>query len=146
MSAVLDVQLLHPDARVPARSRAGDAAFDLTTIERFVLGPRARRTVRTGIAVAIPPGVAGLVMPRSGLAANHGVTILNAPGLIDPGYRGECRVVLYNAGGEPYAAAPGDRIAQLLLVPCHPVELRAVHELPPSHDGRGTGGFGSSGR
>jgi len=146
MLGALEVQLLDERARLPERSRDGDAGYDLRTIERFVLGPGERRTVATGIALAIPPGVAGLVLPRSGLAANHGVTTLNAPGLIDPGYRGECRVVLYNAGTEPYTAEVGDRVAQLLLVPSLQPELVAVAELPPSHDGRGANGFGSSGR
>jgi dUTP pyrophosphatase len=142
----LDVQLLHPGARVPERSRAGDAAYDLRSVESFVLEPGARRSVRTGVAVAVPPGAAGLVLPRSGLAANHGITTLNAPGLIDPGYRGECLVVLHNAGDEPYAVEAGDRIAQLLLVPSLQPDLREVARLPPSHDGRGASGFGSSGR
>jgi dUTP pyrophosphatase len=146
MSATLEVQLLHPQAQLPRRSRAGDAAYDLTTVERFVLEPGARRKVGTGIAVAIPPQAAGLILPRSGLAANRGVTTLNAPGLIDPGYRGECCVILHNTSGEPYVAEAGDRVAQLLLVPCYVAEPLAVSELPPSADGRGAGGFGSSGR
>jgi dUTP pyrophosphatase len=146
VSGAVQVKRLDPQARLPGRSRTGDAGYDLSTVERFVLHPGARRKVRTGIAVAVPPGVAGLVLPRSGLAANYGVTTLNAPGLIDPGYRGECCVILHNAGDEPYAAEPGDRIAQLLLVPFYAGELREVSELPPSPDGRGEGGFGSSGR
>src|SRR5947209_55369 len=102
----LAVQLVHPDAQVPARSHSGDVGYDLRSVDRFVLEPGHRRTAGTGIALAIPTGVAGLVLPRSGLAANHGITTLNAPGLIDPGYRGECRVILHNAGSEPYACEP----------------------------------------
>jgi deoxyuridine 5'-triphosphate nucleotidohydrolase len=101
---------------------------------------------RLGVAVAVPEGAAGLVVPRSGLAAKHGISVVNGPGLIDPSYRGEVKVVLVNLGREPYEGAPGDRIAQLLLVPCLTPEVRTVDELPPSRDGRGEAGFGSSGR
>jgi len=107
----LPVQLLHPDAAVPERSREGDAGYDLRSVEAFALEPGERALVGTGIALALPEGVAGLVLPRSGLAIRHGITTLNAPGLIDPNYRGEVRVILHNAGGEPYAGEPGDRIA-----------------------------------
>jgi dUTP pyrophosphatase len=142
----LDVKLLHPDAQPPARSRDGDAGYDLRSLEGFVLGPGERRLVPTGVAVALPDGVAGLVVPRSGLAARHGVTTLNAPGLVDPGYRGEVKVILHNAGQEPYEAHAGDRIAQLLLVPYWAPTLRVVEELPDAADDRGADGFGSSGR
>jgi dUTP pyrophosphatase len=131
---------------LPARTRAGDAAYDLATVEPFALAPGERRTVPTGIALALPPGVAGLVVPRSGLAARHGVGVVNGPGLIDPNYRGEVKVVLVNHGAERFEAAAGDRIAQLLLVPYLSPAVAAVAELPPSGDGRGAGGFGSSGR
>jgi dUTP pyrophosphatase len=142
----LEVALLHPAARVPERARDGDAGYDLRTLEAFELAPGARRLVGTGIALAIPPGMAGLVLPRSGLAARHGVTTLNAPGLIDPNYRGEVKVVVHNAGAERYAAQAGDRIAQLLLVPFCSPPLRVVDALPPGAGGRGANGFGSSGR
>jgi dUTP pyrophosphatase len=142
----LEVALLHPAARVPDPAREGDAGYDLRTLESFELAPGARRLVGTGIALAIPAGMAGLVLPRSGLAARHGVTTLNAPGLIDPNYRGEVKVVLHNAGAEPYVARAGDRIAQLLLVPFCSPPLRAVEALPPGAGGRGAAGFGSSGR
>ena len=102
--------------------------------------------IGTGVAVALPEGTCGLVVPRSGLAARHGLSVVNGPGLIDPSYRGEIRVVLVNLGAEPYAGEPGDRIAQLLLVPFVAPETRVVDALPASADGRGTGGFGSSGR
>jgi dUTP pyrophosphatase len=102
--------------------------------------------VPTGIAVALEPGVAGLVLPRSGLAARHGIACVNAPGLIDPNYRGELRVILINHGSEPFTAQPGDRIAQLLLVRFLSPPVTVVGELPDGGDDRGAGGFGSSGR
>jgi dUTP pyrophosphatase len=144
--AALEVRLLHPDATPPARTRPHDAGYDLASVEAVVLAPGERRLVGTGIALAIPPGIAGLVTPRSGLAANHGVHPLNAPGLIDPNYRGEIRVALHNAGDDPFAVDVGDRIAQLVLVPIWTPALAIVDELPASPDDRGEAGFGSSGR
>jgi len=140
----LEVKLLHPAAAPPARSRAGDAGYDLRCVEPFVLRPGERALVPTGIAVAIPPGVAGLVLPRSGLAHRHGITCANSPGLVDPNYRGELRVVLVNLGRDTYRGHAGDRVAQLLLVPFWAPELRLVDELPESE--RGESGFGSTGR
>jgi dUTP pyrophosphatase len=102
--------------------------------------------VATGVAVAVPPGMAGLVLARSGLAHRHGIACVNAPGLVDPNYRGELRVILVNLGSDVFDAAPGDRIAQLLVVPCVAPELVVVDELPPGGDDRGSNGFGSSGR
>jgi dUTP pyrophosphatase len=142
----LEVRLLHPAAVAPARSRAGDAGYDLRAVEGFVLAPGDRAAVPTGVAIALPPGIAGLVVPRSGLAARYGLSVVNGPGLIDPNYRGEIRVVLVNLGAETFAGDPGDRIAQLLLVPYLAPEIVAVAELPPSGDDRGELGFGSSGR
>jgi len=142
----LQVQLLHPGAQAPARTRPDDAGFDLRCVEPFSLAPGERALVPTGVAMALPEGVAGLVVPRSGLAARHGLSVVNGPGLIDPSYRGEVRVVLVNLGAEPYAGEAGDRIAQLLLVPFVAPAARIVDALPESADGRGTGGFGSSGR
>ena len=142
----LQVRILHPAAVPPARSRAGDAAFDLRCVEGFSLAPGQRAVVPTGVAVALPDGHAGLVVPRSGLAARYGISVVNGPGLIDPSYRGELRVVLVNLGDEPYHGEPGDRIAQLLLVPFVAPAARVVDELPESADGRGEHGFGSSGR
>ena len=139
----LDVRLLHPAAQPPARSRPGDAGYDLRCVQAFTLAPGERRVVPTGVAIALPDGVAGLVVPRSGLAARHGLSVVNGPGLVDPNYRGELRVVLVNHGDEPFAAQAGDRIAQLLLVPFVAPELRVVDELPDTE--RGTDGFGSSG-
>jgi dUTP pyrophosphatase len=142
----LQVRLLDPAARPPARTRPGDAAYDLRCLAGFSLWPGERATVPTGVAVALPPGVAGLVTPRSGLAAAHGISLVNAPGLIDPNYRGEIRVVLVNLGDARFEAHAGDRIAQLLLVPYVAPEVSVVDELPPSPDDRGEDGFGSSGR
>ncbi len=142
----LQVQLLHPAAQPPARTRPGDAGFDLRCVEAFGLAPGERRVIGTGVAVALPEGVAGLVVPRSGLAARFGISVVNGPGLIDPTYRGEIRVVLVNLGAEPYQGEVGDRIAQLLLVPFIAPLARVVDELPASADERGTAGFGSSGR
>src|SRR5215218_6724205 len=135
----LDVRLLHPDARPPARSRPGDAGYDLRAVSRCSIPPGARRLVPTGVAIALPPGVAGLVTPRSGLAAEHGITLLNAPGLIDPNYRGEIKVIVHNAGEEPFHVEPGDRVAQLLLVPYHSPVMRVVDTLPETE--RGEAGF-----
>jgi dUTP pyrophosphatase len=142
----LRVRLLRPGARPPARTRPGDAGLDLSCVDAFRLWPGERATVPTGVAVALPPGVAGLVVPRSGLAAQHGISLVNSPGLIDPSYRGELRVVLVNLGDARFEAAAGDRIAQLLLVPFVAPETSVVDELPPSGDNLGENGFGSSGR
>lgn len=142
----LAVRLLHPAARPPARTRPGDAGFDLSAVEDFALSPGERRVVGTGVAIALPPNTAGLVVPRSGLAARHGISVVNGPGLVDPNYRGELRVILVNLGQERFAGHAGDRIAQLLLVPFVTPAVSLVEELPPSPDERGENGFGSSGR
>jgi dUTP pyrophosphatase len=142
----LQVRLLRPGARPPARTRPGDAGLDLRCAEAFRLWPGERATVPTGVAIALPPGVAGLVLPRSGLAARHGIALVNSPGLVDPTYRGELRVVLVNLGDARFEAAAGDRIAQLLLVPFIAPPSALVDVLPASADGRGENGFGSSGR
>jgi dUTP pyrophosphatase len=145
-AAVLAVRLLHPDAKPPARTRPHDAGYDLSSVEACTLAPGERRLVGTGVAVAIPPGIAGLVTPRSGLAINQGIHPLNSPGLVDPNYRGELRVALHNASDTHVEIAVGDRIAQLLLVPFWAPMLDVVDALPPSPDDRGEAGFGSSGR
>jgi dUTP pyrophosphatase len=146
LTAELQVRLLHPAAVPPRRAHEHDAGFDLSCVEDFTLWPARRRVIGTGVAIALPPGVAGLVTPRSGLAARHGITIVNAPGLVDPGYRGELRVTLLNTGEGPYAARAGDRIAQLLLVPYVAPDVRVVDALAAGPDARGELGFGSSGR
>lgn len=141
----LEVRRLRPDATLPHRAHADDAGLDLVAVERASLAPGERTAVPTGVAVAIPAGWAGLVVPRSGLARRSGVTVTNTPGLIDPGYRGELIVLLVNLGAEPVEIAAGDRIAQLVLVPSPAVEVVEVEELPAS-TGRAERGFGSSGR
>jgi dUTP pyrophosphatase len=133
------------DARAPAQAHEGDAGYDLFAAEPARLEPGARASVGTGIAVAIPDGCAGLVLPRSGLAAKHGITLPNAPGLIDSGYRGEVRVLLLNADrSEPFDVSVGDRIAQLVLVRFESGPAEEVAELDETV--RGAGGFGSTGR
>ncbi|MFN0156183.1 MAG: dUTP diphosphatase [Gaiella sp.] len=135
---------LQADARVPVRAHPDDAGLDLCARERVELPPGGRATVGTGIAVAIPEGHAGLVTPRSGLAARHGISVLNGPGLVDAGYRGELRVILLNTDrDETFVVEPGMRIAQLVLVPVAMLEVVVVDELDETP--RGTGGFGSSG-
>lgn len=134
---------LRDDAVVPVRAYDGDAGLDLSSCERVTLGPGERATVGTGLAVAIPEGYAGFVQPRSGLASRHGITIVNAPGLVDSGYRGELRVVLLNTdAAEPFVVEPGMRIAQLVVMPVTGAEPVEVDELPESV--RGVRGFGSS--
>jgi dUTP diphosphatase len=128
---------------VPVRAYAGDAGFDLSSCERIELRPGQRALVSTGLAVAIPEGFAGFVQPRSGLAAKHGITIVNTPGLVDSGYRGELRVNLLNTDTTTaFVIEPGMRIAQLVVVPVPDVELVVVEELEESE--RGARGFGSS--
>jgi dUTP pyrophosphatase len=139
----LPVRRLREDAVLPERAYAGDAGLDLTACERHELGPGERAVVPTGLSVAIPEGYAGFVQPRSGLAAKHGISVVNAPGLVDSGYRGELRVVLLNTDlEEPFVVEPGMRIAQLVVLPVPEVELTEVDELPESE--RGVRGFGSS--
>ena len=139
----LEILRLREDAVVPERAYAGDAGLDLSTCERVELPPGERMVASTGLAVAIPEGYAGFVQPRSGLAARSGVAVVNSPGLIDSGYRGEIRVVLLNTDRErTFVAEPGDRIAQLVVMPVPELAVREVDELPASE--RGVRGFGSS--
>jgi dUTP pyrophosphatase len=141
----LAVQRLRDDAKLPTRSHAGDAGYDLYAVEPATLQPGARAMVPTGIAIELPAGHAGLVLPRSGLAAKHGIALVNAPGLIDEGYRGELRVLLLNTDREAaFEIAAGDRIAQLVLVEVSTPEVVEVRAL--SDTARAGGGFGSSGR
>jgi dUTP pyrophosphatase len=136
---------LVPEARPPARAHDGDAGYDLHAAEAAVLGSGERASVGTGIALEIPEGHAGLVLPRSGLAARHGIALVNAPGLVDAGYRGEVRVLLLNTDRrEPFEIAIGDRIAQLVIARIEAPELEEAGSLETS--ARGSGGFGSSGR
>jgi dUTP pyrophosphatase len=141
----LPLRRLSADAVVPARAYAGDAGLDLAAAERHVLEPGERAVVSTGLAVAIPAGYAGLVVPRSGLAARHGITIVNAPGLVDSGYRGDVKVVLLNTDRrETFVVEPGMRIAQLVIVAVP--ELEPVEEAELAETERGGRGYGSSGR
>jgi len=140
----VEFQRLFEAARAPERAHDHDAGWDLRAAEPATLGPGERTSVGTGIAVAIPEGCAGLVLPRSGLAARHGIALTNAPGLIDAGYRGELRVLLLNTDrAEPFEIEIGDRIAQLVIVDLPDVEFAESDAL--TETARGAGGFGSSG-
>ncbi|HWD63640.1 MAG TPA: dUTP diphosphatase [Solirubrobacteraceae bacterium] len=142
--SALPVQRLDPRAILPSRAHPGDAGLDLHAIEGAELGPGERASIGTGIAVQIPEGWAGLVLPRSGLAARHGISVVNAPGLIDAGYRGEVRVLLLNTDPKrSWKLQAGDRIAQLVISPVALLDPEEVLEL--SSTSRGLGGFGSSG-
>jgi dUTP pyrophosphatase len=139
----LQVTRLRDDAVLPSQAYAGDAGLDLAACEQVTLGPGKRGLVGTGIAVAIPEGHAGFVIPRSGLAAQHGISEVNTPGLIDSGYRGELKVIMLNTDRtEPFTVEPGMRIAQLVILPVPDVELVEVDELPATE--RGARGFGST--
>jgi dUTP diphosphatase len=141
----LPVAKLKDEATLPSRAHEGDAGLDLYACEAAHIGPGERWSVGTGVAVEVPAGHAGLVLPRSGLAREHGISLVNSPGLIDSGYRGELRVLLLNNDpAETFRVAPGDRIAQLVLTPIALAEPVAAVELTES--ARGEGGFGSSGR
>lgn len=139
------VRLLTPTAQLPRRAYAGDAALDLRSAEEHVIEPHGRAVVGTGLALGLPPGMAALTLPRSGLAARHGISLVNTPGLIDPGYRGEVRLILLNTDARhEFVVHVGDRIAQLLFLTLTEVALVAVADLPGGE--RGDRGFGSSGR
>ena len=139
----LPIQKLRPDAVVPGRAYSGDAGLDLSSCERVELAPGERALVPTGLAVAIPEGYAGFVQPRSGLAAKHGISIVNTPGLVDSGYRGEVLVNLVNTDQrDTFIVEPGMRIAQLVVLELPSVDPVEVDELPASE--RGVRGFGSS--
>jgi dUTP pyrophosphatase len=141
----LAVRRLSAEARLPTRSHGDDAGYDLHSSEAVTVWAGERASVATGIAIELPPGHAGLVLPRSGLAARHGIALVNAPGLIDAGYRGEVRVLLLNTDPDAaFEVAPGDRIAQLVVVAVAAPEVVEVEELAVSE--RGERGFGSSGQ
>ena len=145
MEIDLPLLRLDPDLPAPGYAHPGDAGADLVAAEDVKLPPGGRAVVSTGVAVAVPEGYAAFVHPRSGLAARHGVTLVNAPGTIDAGYRGEIRVVLLNTDQtEPFVVRRGDRIAQLVVQPVVRANFQPVAVLPPSP--RGDGGFGSTGR
>jgi dUTP pyrophosphatase len=137
---------LRPGAQEPVRAHAGDAGYDLRSVDEVALPPGGRALIRTGISVAIPEGYAGLVLPRSGLALRHGVAPVNAPGLVDSGYRGEVMVPLINHDHEEaFRVERGMRVAQLVLVRAEEISFFEVVTLEAGTDGRGEGGFGSSG-
>ena len=138
----LPVRRLREDATLPAQAYTGDAGFDLAACEHHEVAPGERAVIPTGLAVEIPDGYGGFVLPRAGLAARHGITILNAPGLIDSGYRGEVKVVFHNTARETFVVEPGMRIAQLVVLPVPGVALVEQDELAASE--RGERGFGSS--
>lgn len=141
----LRVRRLHPAAVLPARAHPGDAGLDLRAVEGATIAPGARARVATGIAVELPEGHAGLVVPRSGLAARHGIAVVNAPGVIDAGYRGEIQVLLLNTDRDAaFTFEPGDRIAQLVVVAVAAPEVVEAGDLAASD--RAGGGFGSTGR
>jgi dUTP pyrophosphatase len=141
----LPVRRLDPAATLPRRAHPGDAGLDLFALEPCTLAPGKRALVRTGVAIELPEDHAGLVVPRSGLAARHGISVVNAPGLIDAGYRGEIKVLLLNTDREePFEVAPGERIAQLVITPVSILDVVEADTLATSS--RGDGGFGSTGR
>ncbi len=140
-----DVHVLIVGTKVPEYAHPGDAGADLAAAEAVVLGPGERATVGTGVSIALPDGFVGFVVPRSGLAARHGITIVNSPGTVDAGYRGEIRVTILNTdSSESYSVAVGDRIAQLIVMPVSRARFTPVGSLPGSH--RGNSGFGSTGK
>lgn len=137
---------VHPEAQIPTRAHAGDAGYDLRSVESLNLPPGGRALVKTGVSVAIPQGYAGLILPRSGLAVKHGISLVNTPGLIDSGYRGEIRVPLINHDREAtFEVEAGMRIAQIVFVRAADAVFSEVESLEDAADGRGEGGFGSSG-
>jgi len=139
-----NVDVLIGQGPIPQYAHPGDAGADLTAAETVVLQPGARATVPTGVSIALPDGYVAFVVPRSGLAARHGITIVNSPGTVDAGYRGEIRVTLLNTdAGHPFTIEVGDRIAQLIVMPVSRARFVPVEKLPGSH--RGEGGFGSTG-
>jgi dUTP pyrophosphatase len=138
------VEVLISAGNVPSYAHPGDAGADLLSTDELVLEPGQRATVGTGVSIALPDGYVAFVVPRSGLAAKHGITVVNSPGTVDAGYRGEIRVTLLNTdSNQSYAVAVGDRIAQLIVMPVSRARFVPVETLPGSH--RGTGGFGSTG-
>lgn len=142
----LAVQVLDPRAVVPQRAHGGDAGLDLSILDAVTIAPGDRARVGTGLAVAIPAGYAGFVVPRSGLAARLGLSVVNTPGIIDAGYRGELQLLLLNTDRDtPIDLAAGERVAQLLIVPVALSPVVVVDELPEAGDARGTGGYGSTG-
>lgn len=144
MSESVDVLVVCDERMLPHYAHPGDAGADLRSSQAVTVPPLGRVLVATGVSIALPAGYVGLVHPRSGLALKHGITVLNSPGTIDAGYRGEIMVTLYNSSSEPFDIAVGDRIAQLLVQQVSRANFVAVERLPESH--RGDAGFGSTGK
>ena len=140
----IEIKLAKKNAKLPSYGRRGDAALDLFVCEATSLSPSEIKMVSTGVFLAIPDGYCGLVLPRSGLASKHAITLINSPGLLDSNYRGEITIPLINHGNEKYEIEEGDRVAQLLIIPCPNIDFKEVKELSSSN--RGRSGFGSSGR
>ncbi len=140
----IEIKLAKKNAKLPSYGRRGDAALDLFVCEATSLSPSEIKMVSTGVFLAIPDGYCGLVLPRSGLASKHAITLINSPGLLDSNYRGEITIPLINHGNETYEIEEGDRVAQLLIIPCPNIDFKEVKELSSSN--RGQSGFGSSGR
>lgn len=139
----LQIKRIHPQAVLPAYAHVGDAGMDVCSVDELTIEPGARALVKTGLVFLLPEGWEAQVRPRSGLALKKGVTVLNSPGTIDAGYRGEVGVILINLGREPFAIKPGDRIAQIVLAPVTQAEIREAAAIDETD--RGTGGFGSTG-
>jgi dUTP pyrophosphatase len=140
---LLKIKKLHPDAIAPSYSHPGDAGLDLFTVEAATIGPSESKLIKTGISIELPEGTEGQVRPRSGLALKHQITLLNSPGTIDEGYRGEVGVIVINHGKQEFEVTKGMKIAQLLVKPVLRVEVEEIDEL--SDTARGAGGFGSTG-
>ncbi len=134
---------LHPDAQLPSRAHESDAGWDVRSVQEALLAPGERAMIATGLAMALPPGWSCLILARSGLAAKQGIMVVNGPGLIDAGYRGEVKVILYNSGREDFAISAGDRIAQMLFQPVFAASAQMVDELDQTER---AGGFGSTGK
>ena len=143
MSKILHITRIHPAAQLPAYAHPGDAGMDVCACERAVLAPMSRALVSTGLQIALPPGTEAQIRPRSGNAFKHGVTVLNSPGTIDEGYRGEIKILLVNLGADPFTVEPGMRIAQLVIAPVLRVNIEELATLDATP--RGEGGFGSTG-
>ena len=143
MTMTVSFKRISPDASLPSYARPGDAGMDLKSAEDAVVEPGARLLVHTGLAMALPEGYEAQVRPRSGLALKHGITVLNTPGTIDEGYRGEVGVILFNTGDTAFKIAKGDRIAQLVIAPVTRARIVETDDLGSTE--RGAGGFGSTG-
>ena len=140
---ILRFKKVHPEAVLPAYAHASDAGMDVRSVEDVVIPAGGRALVRTGLVMLLPPGYEAQVRPRSGLALKHGITVLNTPGTIDSGYRGEVGVILANFGGEGFAVAKGDKIAQIVVAPVTQAAIEEAYEIDETD--RGSGGFGSTG-